>query len=107
MWMSPLIVRLNVGAPCASARHYGADADPDWEEKMRPRGVTRASVGDAGRVGRGARRPSWRAVVAVAAPGSASEPPTTRRAHARAPRGDGGPGEPSPERLTATGEPCW
>jgi len=61
----------------------------------------------------GARReaaaaPSWRAVVAVRAEGPASEPCSPLLAAGRAPSGGwGARSEPGPERVTATGEPCW
>ena len=51
-----------------------------------------AGGGWAGRrAARAGGAPSWRAVVAVRAPGSASEPPTIRLATPQPPLGDGGP----------------
>ena len=67
--------------------------------------VTPAVV--AGRTHRPARTPSWRAVVAVTSAGLGERAANNSKCPAPDPLwGMGGPSEPSPERVTATGEPC-
>ena len=60
------------------------------------------------RRGRASRAPSWRAVVAVSRSGCGERAANDSTGRHPSPlQGDGGSSEPHPERLTATGEPCW
>jgi hypothetical protein len=90
----PKVARAEADSParrCPARRALFDRTSSSMARRAWREGRSGSGVGRGPRVRVPAGAPSWRAVVAVRAEGSASEPPTIQLVRAPAPLGDGGP----------------